>query len=194
MIRINLLPYRLARKKENIRRKVSVFCLFFIFVGISCYYFQGHLNIRIERLQTQIDETKKEIAKYQKITREIDAIIKNLDDLKKKTAVINNLEKDRKKPVKLLDTMTQVIVPKRMWFTSLTSGNSAVGINGIALDNKTIADFMTRLEGSKLFSSVNLKSIRQQNIKRVNLNLKRFAIISNKAGVTKSPSKAKRKK
>ncbi|MFQ5484405.1 MAG: PilN domain-containing protein, partial [Desulfobacterales bacterium] len=75
-----------------------------------------------------------------------------------------------------------------------TSGNSAVGINGIALYNKTIADFMTRLEGSKLFSSVNLKSIRQQNIKRVNLNLKRFAIISNKAGVTKSPSKAKRKK
>ncbi len=192
MIRINLLPYRLARKQENIRRQVSIFCLFFVFVGISCYYFQNNLNARIEKLNTQIDVTKKEINKYRKITQEIDAIIKNLAILKKKIAVINNLEMDRKRPVKLLDTMTQVVVPKRMWFTSLTSGNSTVGINGIALDNKTIADFMTRLEGSKLFSAVNLKSIRQQ--KRANLNLKRFAITSNKVGVKQTPAKAKRKK
>ncbi len=192
MIRINLLPYRLARKKENIRRQVSIFCLFFIFAGIAGYYFQNNLKIRIEKLNTQIDVTKKEINKYRLITREIDAIIKNLAVLKKKTAVINNLEMDRKRPVKLLDTMTQVVVPKRMWFTSLTSGNSTVGINGIALDNKTIADFMTRLEGSKLFSAVNLKSIRQQ--KRANLNLKRFAITSNKVGVKQTPAKAKRKK
>lgn len=192
MIRINLLPYRLARKKENIRRQVSIFCLFFIFAGISCYYFQNNLNARIEKLNTQIDVTKKEINKYRKITREIDAIIKNLAILKKKIAVINNLEMDRKRPVKLLDTMTQVVVPKRMWFTSLTSGNSTVGINGIALDNKTIADFMTRLEGSKLFSAVNLKSIRQQ--KRANLNLKRFAITSTKVGVKQTPAKAKRKR
>ena len=190
MIRINLLPYRLARKKENIRRQVSIFCLFFIFAGISCYYFQNNLNTRIEKLNTQIDATKKEINKYRKITREIDAIIKNLDILKKKIAVINNLKMDQKRPLKLLDTMTQVVVPKRMWFTSLTSGNSTVGINGIALDNKTIADFMTRLEGSKLFSAVNLKSIRQQ--KRANLNLKSFAITSNKLGVKQTPAKAKR--
>ncbi len=194
MIRINLLPYRLARKKENIRRQVSIFCLFFIFAGITCYYFQNNLNARIKKLNTQIDATKKEIDKYQKITREIDAIIKNLAVLKKKTAVINNLEMDRKRPAKLLETMTQVVVPKRMWFTSLTSGNRTVGINGIALDNKTIADFMTRLEGSELFSAVNLKSIKQQKIKRVNLNLKRFAITSNKAGVKQTPAKAKRKK
>jgi type IV pilus assembly protein PilN len=194
MIRINLLPYRLARKKENIRRQVSIFCLFFIFAGISCYYFQNYLNTRIEKLNTQIDATKKEIDKYRKITLEIDAIIKNLAVLKKRTAVINNLEMERKRPVKLLDTMTQVIVPKRMWFTSLTSGTSTVGINGIALDNKTIADFMTRLEGSKLFSAVNLKSIRLQNIKRVNLNLKSFTITSNKVGVKQTPAKAKRKK
>ena len=191
MIRINLLPYRLARKKENIRRQVSIFCLFLIFVGISCYYFQNILNTRIEKLNTQIDLTKNEINKYRKITSEIDMIIKNLAVLKKKTAVINNLEMDRKRPVKLLDTMTQVVVPKRMWFTSLTSGANTVGIDGIALDNKTIADFMTRLEGSKLFSAVNLKSIRQQNIQRVNLNLKRFAITSNKVRVKQPPAKAK---
>ena len=189
MIRINLLPYRLARKKENIRRQVSVFCLFLILVGIACYYFQNLLNTRIEKLNIQIDLTKKEINKYRKITREIDTIIKNLDILKKKTAVINNLEMERKKPTKLLDTMTQVIVPKRMWFTSLTSGNNIVGINGIALDNKTIADFMTRLEGSKLFSTVDLKSIRQE--KRANLNLKTFAITSNKAEAQRTPAKAK---
>ncbi|MFO8084172.1 MAG: PilN domain-containing protein [Desulfobacterales bacterium] len=49
--------------------------------------------------------------------------------------------------------------------------HSAVDIvvRGIALDNKTVADFMTQLENSPLFSEVNLKTIKQVTIKGLNL-------------------------
>ena len=60
--------------------------------------------------------------------------------------------------------MTQVIVPKRMWFTNLESKDGTVKIAGIALDNKTVADFMVRLEKSGLFSDVDLKTLKQHKV------------------------------
>ena len=108
------------------------------------------------------------------LTKEIDDIKKKLDIIKKKTAVIKNLEQNRKSSVILLDTMTNMVIPGRMWFTSLSAISDSVEINGLALDNKTVADFMIKLEGSKLFSSVSLKTLKQQAIKDV--GLKNFEI------------------
>jgi type IV pilus assembly protein PilN len=87
---------------------------------------------------------------------------------------METLESNRFEPTRLLDMMTQVIVPKRMWFTSLQSADKLVKINGIALDNKTVADFMTRLEKSGLFSDVDLNTLKQQKVN--NSNLKSFQI------------------
>ncbi len=190
MIRINLLPYRERRKKENIRRQVSVFFLSFILFIIALYYFQTFLNGKIERMNAKIAATKAELAKYAKINKEIDSIIKKLDILKKKTQVIQNLQGERHQAVLLLDAMTRAVVPKRMWFTRLASGKDTVSIDGIALDNKTIADFMLNLERTHLFTAVSLKSIRQKKIGGKNIALKKFSIVCNKvplvvAGKTK---------
>jgi len=42
-------------------------------------------------------------------------------------------------------------------------------IKGVALDSKTVADFMTRLENSPLFADINLKTLKQVTIKELNL-------------------------
>ena len=63
---------------------------------------------------------------------------------------------------------------KRLWFTSFQAKGKNVNIHGIALDNKTIADFMSRLENSKLYQNVNLMAIRQQIVNK--LSLKNFEI------------------
>jgi type IV pilus assembly protein PilN len=56
-----------------------------------------------------------------------------------------------------------------MWFTRLESKNRRVKINGIALDNKTVADFMVRLEESGLFSDVDLNTLKQRKVRKANL-------------------------
>lgn len=182
MIRINLLPYREARKKENIRRQISAFFLTIVFAGLTMYYLNTALNNKIETLNGSIQFTNTEIAKYQKINEEIAQIIKNLDILEKKMVVIGNLEFERTQPVNLLKTLTQVVIPKRMWLTDLISKDNLVSINGNALDNKTIADFMIRLEGTGLFSEVNLRSIRQTKVE--GRSLKQFEIGCTKIVVT----------
>ncbi len=174
MIRINLLPFRKARKKENVRRQISIFILVLIFLTLGMSYFAIALNRKIQDLDNRIKTSNQQLSELTVLTKEIDDIKKKLDTIKKKTAVIKNLERNRKSSVILLDTMTSMVIPGRMWFTSLSDINDSVEINGFAMDNKTVADFMIKLEGSKLFYSVSLKTIKQQAIKDV--SLKNFEI------------------
>lgn len=195
MIRINLLPFRAARKKENIRRQVSIIFLSFFLVVIVLVYYHISLGNKILSLKANIETTKKEVAEYEKINKEI-ALLKNkLEVLKKKTSVIESLEKNRFEPVRLLDTMSLKVIAKRMWFKSFKSSAKSVEINGLALDNKTVADFMTRLQGSELFSAVRLKTIKK--IKLKDSDLKSFQISCVRKAVTvqkkKKPKKSKKK-
>ena len=179
MIKVNLLPYRAARKKENIRLQVSTFFLSIIFVTLSMYYYNLSLNNKINAYNVKIESIKNELSKYNKIIKEITDIKNRLGVLNKKTGVIKNLELNRKEPVRLLDTMTFMVIPKRMWVTSLEAKEEEVTVKGFALDNKTVADFMIRLEGSKLFDSVNLRNLKQETYNKYT-NLKGFVISCNK--------------
>ena len=178
MIRINLLPFRTERKKENVRRQVSLFLLSLVLVLLVLFYYNFSLNSKIGKLNKRIQTTNNELTKYNKINKEIAQIKKNLEILRKKMAVITQLESDRYAPVILMDTMTQVLVSKRMWFSSLSASDNTINISGIALDEKTVADFMVRLQNSGLFSNVVLKSVKRQKVE--NSNLKSFDIVCTK--------------
>ena len=189
MIRINLLPFRAARKKENIRRQVSIFMLSLAFLLIIFFYYNFSLSNKIDSLNTNIKNTKTELAKYNKINNEIAQIKKKLNNLKKKMAVMKTLEANRFEPTRLLDIMTQVVVPKRMWLTRLESKGEKVKINGIALDNKTVADFMVRLEDCGLFKEVDLTTLKRK--KQQTADLKSFAISCTKKPLVGPESKNK---
>lgn len=169
MIRINLLPFRAARQKENIRRQVSIFLLSFIFAFIALFYYQMQLNLQLGELKTQAEDVKSRLKVFRKKSREVDKIKQALDTLKKKINVIKALELNRREPVRLMDAMTGMVIPKRMWFTDFSINNDAVVIKGHALDNKTVADFMTQLEKSGFFSTVNLTTLKQVTIQKVNV-------------------------
>jgi len=193
MIRINLLPYRAAQKKENIRRQISIFVLAVIMVVGTLVYYNINLNNDIDALNTQIKNTKSMLARLEKQAKKVDEIKKAFNTLKQKTDVIKNLETNRKIVVQLLDNMTTLVAEevsasqsetsadsdskpvKRLWFTNFQENSDKIILQGIALDNKTIADFMSRLEASNLFMNVNLKTIKQQKVNE--LNLKNFEII-----------------
>ena len=194
MIRINLLPFRAARKKENIRRQISVFALTFIFFIIAAFAWNMRLGAKINDLNTKVENTRKEVAKYRKITRKIRRIKRQLRVLQRKTQVINMLQRNRFEPVRLLDTMSDKVITKRMWFTSFQNTGRKVQINGIALDNRTVADFMTRLEGAGMFGSVRLRKIQKQVVKKSSLKKFRIICMKKRPKPKKRNPKAKGKK
>lgn len=173
MIRINLLPFRAARKQENIRRQLTLFITSIILVVLALVYFNGMLGGKIRDLETNINRAQNELNTYQAAIKEIEEIKKELELLNKKIEVIANLEKRRQSAVLLLDNMSRLVIAKRMWFTDFEEQGQMLTVKGIAIDNKTIADFMTRLEG--YYRGVNLKSLQQKKMK--NLDLKSFHIV-----------------
>lgn len=187
MIRINLLQFRSARTKENIRRQLSISLLVVIMTLVSLFGVYLLLGSQIDDLNSRIKTTTAELEKYDKINREIEEIKKKLDNLNKKLAVIRDLEANRYEPVRLLDTLSQVMIDKRMWYTALDMKAELVNISGIAMDDKTVADFMLRLEGSGLFSAVNLKTLKQVEVQKT--TVKSFEIACHKKKVQKAETK-----
>jgi len=174
MIRINLLPYRAARTKENIRKQISIFILSFILLIVILVVVQGVLSARTSKLTNRLDGLKKEVAIYAEKAKEVEGFKKKLDLLDKQIKVVDQLKIKREEPPKLLANLTELIIAGRMQFTGLQDNAKSISINGIAMDNTTIAEFMTRLERSGLFSDVNLRSSKQMIL--YNIEMKQFSI------------------
>jgi len=205
MIRINLLPYRESRKKESVLRQINIFLAVFFIVFIILVIYNIRLGKKIDNLNIKIKNTKTMLALAETQSKKVDQIKKALEKLGHKTDVIRSIEANRRDQVILLENMTKMVAEKpsastpdtsadndnkpvkRLWFTNFEAAGRKVNIKGIALDNKTIADFMSRLEESKLYNNVNLKTIKQQKIEK--LNLKYFEI-----GCVKAPSEKPEKK
>ena len=205
MIRINLLPYRESRKKESILRQINIFLAVFFLVFVILLYYNIWLGKKIDDLNTKIKNTKIMLTQAETQSKKVDQIKKELEKLGHKTDVIKSIEKNRRAPVILLENMTKMVAEntsiltpdtladndnkpvKRLWFTSFEASGAKVNIKGIALDNKTVADLMSRLEESKLYNNVNLKTIKQQKIDK--LNLKYFEIGCEKASLNKPEKK-----
>jgi len=175
MIRINLLPFRAARKKENIRRQVSFLLLLLGIVAGGLLLLHLYMGNRVNSLKTQITQIDTEIKRYQEIGKQVDENKKKIEVINKKRNVINNLIKDRYQPVRLLGVMTELIIADQMWLTSLSTQGTGVRIKGVAMDERTVADFMTNLENSGLFPIVNLNTVKRKTFDKT-INLKEFEL------------------
>jgi type IV pilus assembly protein PilN len=158
MIRINLLPFRSARKKENIRRQISIFALSGVLLAVSLFGCHLLLANRVAAKAQAVADAKAELAQLEKKLNEIKEIKKMLESIRRKTAVIEDLELSRQASVRMLDAMAQLVVEDQMYLTHLKVSENLLEVAGIAADNQTIANFMTRLEHSGLFKKVVLKS------------------------------------
>jgi type IV pilus assembly protein PilN len=161
MIRINLLPIRAARKKENVRWQVSVFFLMILFGVVVMAYMAVSLSRNISSMNTKIEEAGRELKDLEAISKKVTEIKDKLQKLQAKMDVIQTLEVNRTRSIRILETLTGLVIADRMWLTNLTETDGTLNMKGMAMDNKTIADFMKALEGSPYFASVNLITSRQ---------------------------------
>ena len=184
MIRVNLLPYRAARIKENIRRQVSIYALSTMFLilllGVLPSPFNPwsyvSLNKKLKSLKQERDDRRKELASYRDTTRTIKKLEKDKAELDVKLEKINELKKVKTGPVRLLDDIATSVPKDKLWLTALKEDKGMLVLEGTAMDNETVADFMDRLKDTQSVKAVQLVRTRQKEIKELNLNLKDFAL------------------
>jgi type IV pilus assembly protein PilN len=176
MIRINLLPFRAARKKENIRRQLSIFALTVVVTLVILAWFFMKVSTTLSNLKKEEQDTKVELAGYKKTIERINSLEKKIAEIRKKLEVIKDLEKKKTGPVLLLDQIAMAVPKERLWLTSLVEKKGKLTLNGTAMDNETVAVFMTNLEKSELITAVDLKRTRLRNLPKYKLNVSDFSL------------------
>ena len=193
MIRVNLLPFRLERKKENIRRQVSVFFLVILFSCLALTWYTLSMDRTIRRTVQDTEAVKSQITQYKEKADRVTRIKKKLKVLENKLRIVESLKSRRKEQLELLEMLPDRLVPGRMWIESLKSDAASVVIKGISFDNPTIADFMKNLEASTGFSKIDLKRSKVEKFGDGVL-LKSFELVCTKKTVSVPQDDKKKKK
>lgn len=176
MIRINLFPFRAARIKENIRRQITYYFGSVIIILLAITYFYMNFSKQVNSLRQKIDEQQKELDTYKDTNTKIRDLKKTIADIETKLKTITELEKVKTGPVKLLDDIAMSVPKDKLWLASLRENKGTLMLEGTAMDNETVADFMDRLQSTQSIQSVELVRTRQKKIAGLDLSLKDFAL------------------
>jgi type IV pilus assembly protein PilN len=158
MIKINLLPYRAQRKRQVIidHAMIAGLALLPAVIGIVISFII--INLQISQVNNDILKTDQEIKSQAVSIEKINTYKEKKEALLKKMDVIKTLQKNKTGPVLLMDQLA-VNLPGRLWLTELKQTGMELKIEGYALDNQSISKYMTNLEKSSCFKSVDLEKI-----------------------------------
>jgi len=173
MIRINLLPVRAEKKRETLRQQ-GLLAVGWILV-LAAVIGSVHLMVGndIAEMQTRIAQSKAEIARLQAVIGEVKEFKKKKKDLEDKIQVITQLEQRQRGPVRVLHELAKII-PEKVWIERMKDTGGALSVEGYAIDNQTIARFMTDLESSPWFQAVRLEVTKQ--VTKGGVSLKSFSL------------------
>lgn len=173
MIKINLLLARKEKKRGGMKKEFIVLILSIVVLLAAFVFIQIGLNKKIEDSVTQNAKKRDEIAKYKSLTTEVEKKKEEQRMLQNRLDIINSLRRDKARAAKILDELS-IDKPEKIQLESLKKVGTKLGIEGIALDDETIANFMTNLRKSKLFKNVDL--VVTQQIEQSKLKLRKFVL------------------
>jgi type IV pilus assembly protein PilN len=168
MIRINLLPIRAARKRESVKQQLILGVVLLAGAIIGLVFWHTSVASQIEGKKKEIISVKARIKEYEQVIGEIEKYKGQEDRLNKKIAIIAQLNKGKTGPVRVLDRFCQVM-PKQVWLTKWEEKSGQVTLQGEALNNKFVAQFISSLKepndglsgkaGQKFFTNVHLVEV-----------------------------------
>ncbi|HEY5191255.1 MAG TPA: PilN domain-containing protein, partial [Candidatus Deferrimicrobium sp.] len=131
-------------------------------------YFHTTVSGKISRLDAEIAKANTDIARLQKEIGEVEKFKARKAELQKKVDIISNLQKGRTGPVRHFEALSAAI-PEKCWIDTLGMKDEKVILSGVALNNYTIANFMTALGQTGRFRDVVLGAAEQTTVAGVKL-------------------------
>jgi type IV pilus assembly protein PilN len=156
MVRINLLPVRVSKKKEAGRQQLALFAVLLLAGLVGNYLWQSSRAADLTARNQKLARTRDDIAQLERIIGEVRNIKEQQQALQQKLDVLDRLKAGRTGPVRMLDELA-TITPKQLWLTKMDEKGGAVTFTGNAPSIDEVSAFMTALKTSKYFSKVELK-------------------------------------
>jgi type IV pilus assembly protein PilN len=155
MVKINLLPIRSELRKKALIEHIALLGLCVTLIIILSVFVQTSINNKKEMLQQEMTDTKLEIVRLTAQAGEIEKFKQQKKELEKKLDIIKELNAKKTGPVSILDQLS-LMIPEKAWITSLNNSGNSITLDGVAIDNPTIAAFMKSLQASPYFQGVEL--------------------------------------
>ena len=172
MIRINLLPVRQIKQRIRLRNEVIVFFLALLLVLGVLTLVAAAMSQKISAMQQTVAQLNSKKNSYTPVLNKIKKLERDKKALEAKIEVIKKLKKKSQITVRVLDEIATITPGNRVWLKSLKQAGTTVKLEGIALDNRTIAQYMKSLRKSPFFSNAVLGSSSQTTV--ANKKLKSF--------------------
>jgi type IV pilus assembly protein PilN len=156
MIRINLLPVRVSKKKEAGKNQLVFFALAIVFALICNFWWSSSRAGEVAAREDKVKRTRTEIAQLEKIIGEVKNIKAQQAAVKDKLAVLEKLKAGRQGPVRMLDELS-TILPKRLWLKKFDEKAGVATFDGSAASIDDVSAFLSALKKSRYFAGAELK-------------------------------------
>jgi type IV pilus assembly protein PilN len=155
MIEINLLPVREARRAADLRQQVMQVVLTLFVVGGGIGFVHSEMNEKVVIAQARVSQMQRDIDQFKPQLEQVAAFRKKKAQLEKKIDVIDELDRARSGPVRVMGELA-MRTPERLWLKSVRTTGGTIQIKGSSLDNELVAVFLRGLGDSEYFEEVDL--------------------------------------
>lgn len=172
MIRINLLsgPKGRAAKPQYDVRAQALLGIGVLLVAIAgCWWYSVSLDEAIDARQEEKQAKERQVVQLKEQVKQVQDFEQKKKLLEDKNRVIDQLESARVGPVKVLDYVSQSIEPLKVWLTNLKLSADSVEIEGEAMTNDDVVEFVNNLRRTDFFSSINLQESKAAVENKINI-------------------------
>jgi Tfp pilus assembly protein PilN len=172
MIRINLLPQE-ARRRSGAGGfhidKAKVIPVAVLGVALlACTSTMMIQGAKLSSLERDVAQARAESEQYRKTIDLINEMVAKEQELNRRLALVDQLDRNRFRTVKVMDEMARR-VPRYMWLTALKNiSPQKVAIEGYAFSNLVVSDLMTSLDDSDLFDGTELSVAKRKLVEGQN--------------------------
>lgn len=164
MIRINLIPKELRKKK-----KVPFFDKYLIYIiailvviGIVLWVQTTAQQVEIGRLDDEIARVEAEIQQYNQQIKKVEEARALRDKIMTRMSAIQNLDIQRPLSVKMIEDFSKLI-PEFVWIENFREIERILTLTGKSYNLKGVANLIVGLIESKYFDEIKLNYIRDES-------------------------------
>lgn len=163
MIRINLLPgpkgHR-AKPQYDVRAQALLGVGLLLITLAGCWWYAAALDEEIAARQTEKLDKEKQVAQLKEQVKQVSEFESRKKVLEDKNCIIDQLEKSRVGPVKVLDHVSQSLEPLKVWLVRIAVTGNDIDLEGRAATNDDVVEFVNNLRKTDYFTDINLQESR----------------------------------
>lgn len=164
MIKINLLPTKKVKRRLTLRvgikPNITLFGIVILVVLLSGFLVWHWLDNSLSMLTEEKATLDVRLKEVKEKVKEVENYERDKKIYSEKIAIIQDLKKHQKGPVRLLDELSSML-PDRIWLVSLRETGKDITITGSGMTNDDIVKYVSNLKSSKFVKNVQLIESRQ---------------------------------